>query len=457
MKNRGESHAENSKRQPAPVSKAGNGVAPEPEFSKFFVDGSVSAARQFFESYGSDKNQSANPVAAQILLRDLYQLARKLPSVEGADEILKQGLEMLFNALPSVSRAAVMLDSGPGGKLEARTVKYRDEEPDERVISLDQGILEKVSQDAVAIVTRPGNENCKADEAKSAVIDDINSIICCPMNHTNGVNGVIYLETGNSNQPLTLFERNFAAAVSAQLALSIANDQRQSKMLADIKMSSADHIVSKMADQMTCLLEDNGNALDKLDEQIQDIDRDDVADDWFKIRKSLQKIADITEEMSVYTRIEALDRQEIEVKSVILEEWEAFKKKFASEKIQFDLDLAPNLPSWMINEVGLRRSLRALLFNAGEALQGFDNGCVKISSEVENEDTISIRVTDNGCGISKGCLAKVFELFYTDKGAAHSGIGLATVKRFVESQGGKIAVVSQPEVGSVFSMVFPKT
>jgi two-component system phosphate regulon sensor histidine kinase PhoR len=37
-----------------------------------------------------------------------------------------------------------------------------------------------------------------------------------------------------------------------------------------------------------------------------------------------------------------------------------------------------------------------------------------------------------------------------------SGLGLSIVQKFVESLGGKVSVVSQIDVGSTFSMVFPK-
>jgi signal transduction histidine kinase len=161
--------------------------------------------------------------------------------------------------------------------------------------------------------------------------------------------------------------------------------------------------------------------------------------------------------MAVYTQIDSMNWQNIDVNSVILSECAPFKNNLLTEGGLFDLDLSSEIPEWMISEIGLRRSLQVLLYNAVDAIQGVDKGCIKVSTEIEDKNTLIIRVTDNGCGIRKDKLDKVFELFYTTKGAQYSGIGLATVKKFMESHGGKISVVSQPEVGSVFSMVFPKT
>jgi signal transduction histidine kinase len=92
---------------------------------------------------------------------------------------------------------------------------------------------------------------------------------------------------------------------------------------------------------------------------------------------------------------------------------------------------------------------------AKDALSGKKSGRIKILTAMEDSQRLVIRVSDNGCGIYKDKLKKIFELFYTTKGMAGSGLGLSIVQKFVESLGGKISVVSQVDVGSTFSMVFP--
>ena len=85
-----------------------------------------------------------------------------------------------------------------------------------------------------------------------------------------------------------------------------------------------------------------------------------------------------------------------------------------------------------------------------------DAGSTRINIEVENGGRVLIRVSDNGCGISKEKLSKIFEIFYTTKGLDGSGLGLSIVQKFAESLGGKISVVSQVGIGSIFSMAFPE-
>jgi PAS domain S-box-containing protein len=66
-----------------------------------------------------------------------------------------------------------------------------------------------------------------------------------------------------------------------------------------------------------------------------------------------------------------------------------------------------------------------------------------------------IRVGDTGCGIAYDDLAQVFEPFYTRKGEAGTGLGLAVVAGIVGNAGGAIAVRSEPGEGTEFEVWWP--
>lgn len=93
-----------------------------------------------------------------------------------------------------------------------------------------------------------------------------------------------------------------------------------------------------------------------------------------------------------------------------------------------------------------------LIKNAAEALP--KGGEIRIGSSVEN-GAVVIRVGDNGIGIAKGALGKVFEPFHTAKGPQAIGMGLACSLGIVKYHSGEISVESTEGQGSVFTVKLP--
>lgn len=93
-----------------------------------------------------------------------------------------------------------------------------------------------------------------------------------------------------------------------------------------------------------------------------------------------------------------------------------------------------------------------LIINAVQAIPG--PGRVRIGCTVE-DGFFSIRVTDNGEGIEKDELDKVFEPYYSTKKLG-IGLGLAITKRFVEEHGGSISAVSEIGKGTTMIVRLPR-
>ncbi|MCL1964128.1 MAG: HAMP domain-containing histidine kinase [Firmicutes bacterium] len=86
-------------------------------------------------------------------------------------------------------------------------------------------------------------------------------------------------------------------------------------------------------------------------------------------------------------------------------------------------------------------------------------GRVTISSE-QRDKALYIAVQDNGPGIKKADLARVFDRFYRADEARGSqtgghGLGLAIARIIAASHGGKIHVQSKPGMGSTFTLEIP--
>ncbi|MEI8355697.1 MAG: XrtA/PEP-CTERM system histidine kinase PrsK [Deltaproteobacteria bacterium] len=100
----------------------------------------------------------------------------------------------------------------------------------------------------------------------------------------------------------------------------------------------------------------------------------------------------------------------------------------------------------------INKLLLNLILNALEA----SGGGGPVSLEVGGDDTVYIRVSDEGCGMTEDFIRKsLFKPFQTTK-AKGLGIGLYQCKQIVESHGGTIAVTSKVGVGTTFTVFLPR-
>jgi two-component system phosphate regulon sensor histidine kinase PhoR len=90
-----------------------------------------------------------------------------------------------------------------------------------------------------------------------------------------------------------------------------------------------------------------------------------------------------------------------------------------------------------------------------------EGGKVIVSAIEKDSKEIQFSVEDNGIGIPKEDLSRIFERFYrVDKGRSKelggTGLGLSIVKHLVQAHGGRVWVESQIGKGSTFYLTLPK-
>ncbi len=123
----------------------------------------------------------------------------------------------------------------------------------------------------------------------------------------------------------------------------------------------------------------------------------------------------------------------------------------------FALNVASPLPNVVMGPTELQRVFLNLLGNAVKFRSPNRAPTITVDAEPE-DDYWHFRVADNGIGIDSAYFDKIFQVFqrlHPRSEYEGTGIGLAFVKKAVESQGGKVWVESVPSQGSVFHFTLP--
>jgi two-component system sensor histidine kinase PilS (NtrC family) len=104
------------------------------------------------------------------------------------------------------------------------------------------------------------------------------------------------------------------------------------------------------------------------------------------------------------------------------------------------------------DEDKIKQILINLIVNACEALEG-RKGEVSVWLEIAPDRSVVLQVIDNGPGIEKSTIPKIFDPFFSNKKEG-TGLGLAIVQRLAESLRIELQVRTHPGVGTAFILHF---
>ena len=99
----------------------------------------------------------------------------------------------------------------------------------------------------------------------------------------------------------------------------------------------------------------------------------------------------------------------------------------------------------------LKIALLNIIINASEAMHP-DQGILRLKIEKDN-DWFNLKIKDNGHGMEKNQLVKLFDAFYTQKPDG-IGVGMTSVKSILEEHDAEIRVSSEPKKGTQFELLF---
>ena len=126
-------------------------------------------------------------------------------------------------------------------------------------------------------------------------------------------------------------------------------------------------------------------------------------------------------------------------------------------RLRLTTEIEPAVPPLHGDALALRRVLDNLLSNALKFTPAGGRVQMRVRSAA---DKVILEVSDTGIGIAAEKLARIFDRFYQVDGSATRhyggmGLGLALVKEIVEAHGGQIAVTSEVNVGTTFTITLP--
>ena len=183
-----------------------------------------------------------------------------------------------------------------------------------------------------------------------------------------------------------------------------------------------------------------------------------------RAEKGVERLIYIVNDLDMITKLEmdtiGIDSSVFNIVDVIQNVLDLLEMRASKKNILLTFDMKYVRP---INVVADLEKIQQVITNLVEnsIKYGKENGTTEVSIEDFVNNKVIIKVIDNGEGIEKHHIPRLFERFYrVDKSGARSeggsGLGLAIVKHIIERHNEKINVESQFGKGSEFSFTLEK-
>jgi PAS domain S-box-containing protein len=238
----------------------------------------------------------------------------------------------------------------------------------------------------------------------------------------------------------------------------ITEFKRVEKQLQEMeKMAAAGQLAASLAHEINNPLSVVINVLYLLGRS----DLDPASKDLVSIANSeVARVSRIVKQSLSYYRVGAVPK-EVDLAALIEESLQVFSDKFQHAGISVAEKITPG-----ISVIGFADEIRQvvdnLLVNAVEATPRGGRLTLRLrqSSSWTNGKELGARLTiaDNGCGIPKAYISRIFEAFFTTKAEKGTGLGLWVVKGIVEKHRGSVKIRSTDAAarsGTVISIFWP--
>lgn len=184
-----------------------------------------------------------------------------------------------------------------------------------------------------------------------------------------------------------------------------------------------------------------------------------------RAEKGVERLIYIVKDLDMITKLETgdlnLKLSKFNIVDVVQGVFDLLEMKADEKNIMLMFDMKYTKPVMVFaDQEKIEQVVMNLIMNSIK--YGKENGTTEVSIEDLVNNKVIVRITDNGEGIQKKYIPRLFERFFrVDKSGARSeggsGLGLSIVKHIIEAHNEKIYVESKYGFGSEFSFTLEKT
>ncbi len=239
-------------------------------------------------------------------------------------------------------------------------------------------------------------------------------------------------------------------------------EHREARCMAEAASRAKTRFLANMSHELRTPLNAILGYSDMLEEEVEDRGAcEEMLPDIANIKQSARQLLGIVTDVLELTKIEAetpeVSLQEFELESLLEQVTGELQPLLRKRENRLEVRSDPQIQTLYADFAKIRQILGNLLSNAAKFTH---RGKVELSLTRENDQWLTVRVSDNGIGIPSEHLEEIFQPFWQVDGSSTreyggTGLGLTIVRAYTRMLGGHLSVESEPGQGSRFILRLP--
>ncbi|MCF7910887.1 MAG: ATP-binding protein [Candidatus Cloacimonetes bacterium] len=180
---------------------------------------------------------------------------------------------------------------------------------------------------------------------------------------------------------------------------------------------------------------------------------DDIRSSLSTINKRSTGLIHFVESYRSLTKIPKPKFAIVPVNNIFLNIHNLLDEDIKTRNIRFNSKINPYSLELTVDQEQIEQVLLNMIKNSVHAVAECDDPHIELKAFLDIRGRIAIQITDNGAGILKDVIDKIFIPFFTTKSNG-SGIGLSLSRQIMRIHGGSISVDSTPYVSTTFTLKF---
>ena len=379
----------------------------------------------------------------------LYQAAQLLGSVFDLDELLKQTLALVVDAL-KVHRGFILTRPDDQKEPDVRATLSDDDTSTGPPVS--SCIIDHVFCHKNAILTLNAQEDPRFANADSVVEHGIHAAMCAPLQGRSSFVGVIYVDAGTESAFFSDDELELLTAIGRIVGVAVENAQLHQEKVASERLAAIGQATAGVGHCVKNVLAGAKGGGEFMDMGIDDENWQHVKKGRALLRRSVDRIEDLVLNLLTFSRDHPMEFTKSDLNSLVDEVLSVVRSRADKANVTLEFGKGRMTPAY-VDSREMYRVLLNLITNAIDACER-TGGKVSISTQ-QDESGCYIEVRDTGIGIPYTIRDKMFQAFVSSKGSRGTGLGLACSQKIVHAHQGEITFDSTLGKGSTFTVFLP--